>query len=137
MHGPKEIEEWAHGLGPIDPEPATIIAEIVQGTDVVQVADMMNSKAYRNETSSGRRALVDIGGFQTILSIALRKDGVLRVALYLWRSEVQPFSDKQIALLENFAAQAVIAMENARLLGDLRERPNGGVSGKRPARGRH
>ena len=121
MRGPQEIEEWGRGLGPIDPEPGTTIAEIVQGRGVVQVADMMKSKAYRNETSSGRRALVDIGGFQTILSIALRKDGVLRGALHLWRSEVQPFSDKQIALLENFAAQAVIAMENARLLDELRQ----------------
>jgi GAF domain-containing protein len=118
--GHPEYDVWLRQHGLIQPAPGSALARIVDGEDAVQITDVANDEVYR-AGAPGRRALVDIGGFNTLLSIALRKDNILLGTLQAYRQEIRPFSDKQIALLQNFAAQAVIAMENARLLTETRE----------------
>jgi len=104
-----------------EPLPAKgALSQIVQGETLVQIADVRADPAYEAGVP-GRRALADLGGARTAVWLALRKDDALLGVIWLYRTEVRPFTEKQIALLQNFAAQAVIAMENARLITETRD----------------
>ena len=115
---------------PSRPQPGTLTWRIARGENIVSsadlleavsTADLLEAEAYRNGIARVR-ALVDFGGARSHVGIALRKDDAVLGHLSIYRQEVRPFTDKEIALLQNFAAQAVIAMENARLLSELRKR---------------
>jgi class 3 adenylate cyclase len=118
--GDPKFTEWAWNYGPFAPahdfSPA---GRIVRGEEVVRFADAPGAAAL--SISPGFGELVEASGMRSGVTVALRKDDILCGTVTVWRREARPFSDKQIALLQNFAAQAVIAMENARLLTETRE----------------
>jgi signal transduction histidine kinase/GAF domain-containing protein len=102
------------------PRPDTALGRLVRGERFVH-ADAAEDESYQSG-SHARRALVDLAGVHTYLAVPLRKGDTLLGAFTIYRQEIRPFTDKQIALMESVADQAVIAMENARLLGELRQR---------------
>jgi GAF domain-containing protein len=109
------------GKGMDQPRPGDAHWRLVAGEELIHNLDQKDEDAYRLGNPL-RRAVVDLGGARTALVVALRRDNVLLGALTVYRKEVRPFSEKQVGILQSFASQAVIAIENARLLKELRER---------------
>src|SRR3984893_16270247 len=101
------------------PAPGSFAERIRHGENIISTSDLTQSDAFNSSPAMQAAARY---GMRSYVSVALRMETQLLGNISFFRREVRPFSEKEIALLQNFAAQAVIAMENARLLDELRQR---------------